>query len=133
MRCVRSPHHHARIRSINTSEAEQMDGVIRIVKPEDVSNNLNTLLSLINFGRDDEALLQGTKVAYVGEPIVAVIAETELQARAAVKKVRVEYDVLPHVLDPEEAMKPDAPVVSEVYPNNTFDYHDLYDLSLIHI
>ena len=127
MRCVRSPHHHARIRSINTSEAEQMDGVIRIVKPEDVSNNLNTLLSLINFGRDDEALLQGTKVAYVGEPIVAVIAETELQARAAVKKVRVEYDVLPHVLDPEEAMKPDAPVVSEVYPNNTFDYHDLYD------
>ena len=60
MRCVRSPHHHARIRSINTSEAEQMEGVIRVVKPEDVSNNLNTLLSLINFGRDDEALLQGT-------------------------------------------------------------------------
>jgi len=106
MRCVRSPHHHARIRSINTSEVEQMEGVIRVVKPEDVSNNLNTLLSLINFGRDDEALLQGIKVAYVGEPIVAIIAETELQARAAVKKVRVDYEVLPHVLDPEESMKP---------------------------
>ncbi|MEP1441974.1 MAG: molybdopterin cofactor-binding domain-containing protein [Hyphomicrobiales bacterium] len=127
MRCVRSPHEHARIRSIDTSAAEQMEGVIRVVKPDDVPNNLNTLLSLINFGRDDEALLQGTKVAYVGEAIVAIIAETELQARAAVKKVRVEYEVLPHVLDPEEAMKPGAPVVSEVYPNNTFDYHDLYD------
>jgi len=127
MRCVRSPHHHARIRSIDTSEAERMPGVKRIVKPQDVSVNLNTLLSLINFGRDDEALLQGSKVSYVGETIVAVIAETELQARKAVQKVKVDYETLPHVLDPEEALKPDAPIVNEVYPNNTFDYHDTYD------
>ncbi|MEO0327989.1 MAG: molybdopterin cofactor-binding domain-containing protein [Pseudomonadota bacterium] len=127
LKCLRSPHHHAKIRSIDTGEAERMPGVKRIIKPQDVPHNLNTLLSLINFGRDDEAMLQGNKVSYIGEPVVAVVAETELQARKAVKAVRVEYEVLPHVLDPEEAMKPEAPVVNEVYPNNTFDYHELYD------
>ncbi|MEO0909849.1 MAG: molybdopterin cofactor-binding domain-containing protein, partial [Pseudomonadota bacterium] len=127
LKCVRSPHHHARIRSIDTSAAERMAGVKRVIKPGDVPNNLNTLLSLINFGKDDEALLQGGKVSYVGEPIVAIVAETEHQARRAVDAVKVDYDVLPHVLDPEEAMKPEAPSVNEAYPNNTFDYHELYD------
>ncbi|MEM8650124.1 MAG: molybdopterin cofactor-binding domain-containing protein [Pseudomonadota bacterium] len=127
LKCVRSPHHHARIRSIDTSAAERMAGVKRVIKPGDVPNNLNTLLSLINFGKDDEALLQGGKVSYVGEPIVAIVAETEHQARRAVDAVKVDYDVLPHVLDPEEAMKPEAPTVNEAYPNNTFDYHELYD------
>ncbi|MEM9331446.1 MAG: molybdopterin cofactor-binding domain-containing protein [Pseudomonadota bacterium] len=127
LKCVRSPHHHARIRSIDTSAIEAMPGIKRVIRPEDVPNNLNTLLSLINFGRDDEALLQGKKVSYVGEPVLAIVAETEALARRACKKVHVEYEVLPHVLDPEEALKPEAPVVNEVYPNNTFDYHDLYD------
>ncbi|WP_422039640.1 xanthine dehydrogenase family protein molybdopterin-binding subunit [Roseibium sp.] len=127
MRCVRSPHHHARIRSIDTSQAERMPGVVRVVLARDVPNNLNTLLSLINFGKDEEKLIQDTKVAYAGEPVAAIIAETEAQARAACAAVRVEYEVLPHVLDPEASLKPDAPVVNEVYPNNTFDYHDLYD------
>jgi CO/xanthine dehydrogenase Mo-binding subunit len=127
MRCARSPHHHARIRSIDTSAAERMPGVRRVIRPEDVPNNLNTLLSLINFGKDDEALLQGKKVAYIGEPIVAIIAETERQARDAVAAVRVDYEVLPHVLDVEEALSPEAPSVSDTYPNNTFDYHELYD------
>ncbi|MET1414317.1 molybdopterin cofactor-binding domain-containing protein [Roseibium sp. HPY-6] len=127
MRCVRSPHHHARIRSIDTSQAERMPGVVRVVTARDVPNNLNTLLSLINFGKDEEKLIQDTKVAYVGEPVAAVIAETEGQARTACAAIRVDYEVLPHVLDPEEALVPDAPVVNEVYPNNTFDYHDRYD------
>lgn len=127
MRCVRSPHHHARIRSIDTSAADRMPGVRHVIRPEDVPNNLNTLLALINFGKDDEALLQGKKVAYIGEPIVAIIAETERQARDAVAVVRVDYEVLQHVLDVEEALEPNAPVVSETYPNNTFDYHELYD------
>jgi CO/xanthine dehydrogenase Mo-binding subunit len=104
-----------------------MPGVIRVIRPEDVPHNINTLLSLIGFGRDDEALLQGRKVSYVGETIVAVVAETELQARNACKAVQVDYEILPHVLDVEEAMHPDAPVVNDEYPNNTFDYHELYD------
>lgn len=127
MRCVRSPHHHARIRSVDTSAADRMPGVRRVIHPRDVTNNLNTLLSLINFGKDDEQLLSANKVSYKGEPILAIVAETERQARDAVAAVRVEYEVLPHVLDVEEAIKPNAPVVNETYPNNTHDYHELYD------
>ena len=127
MRCVRSPHHHARIRSVDVSDAERIEGVRRIVRPEDVPKNLNTLLSLIGFGKEDEPLLAPSKVGYRGEPVLAVIADTERQARAAVDAVRVDWEVLPHVLDVEKALAPDAPVVNETYPNNTFDYHERYD------
>ncbi|MEO1017981.1 MAG: molybdopterin cofactor-binding domain-containing protein [Pseudomonadota bacterium] len=127
LRCVRSPHHHARIRSIDTGAAERMPGVRRVVRAADVPVNLNTLLSLINFGRDDEPLLAEKRVAYVGEAVVAIIAETERQARDAVAAVRVDYEVLPHALDVAAALEPDAPTVNEAYPNNTFDYHELYD------
>ncbi|MEO0957179.1 MAG: molybdopterin cofactor-binding domain-containing protein [Pseudomonadota bacterium] len=127
MRCVRSPHHHARIRHIDVSAAERLEGVVRIVRPSDVPRNLNTLLSLIGFGRDDEALLSPTKVAYRGEPVIAVIAVTERAAREAVAAVRADWEVLPHVLDVEEAIAPGAPSVNDTYPNNTFDYHERYD------
>ena len=127
MRCVRSPHHHARIRAVDTRSAESMQGVRRIVRPEDVPINLNTLLSLIGFGKNDEALLTPKKVSYKGEPILAIIADTERQARAAVDAVEVDWEPLPHVLNVEEALQPDAPVVNEIYPNNTFEYYDKYD------
>ena len=127
IRCVRSPHHHARIRSVDISAAERLPGVRRIIWPRDVPHNINTLLSLINFGRDDEQLLSANKVSYKGEPILAIVAETERLAREAVAAVQVDWEELPHVLDVEEALKPNAPVVNEEYPNNTFDYHDLYD------
>jgi CO/xanthine dehydrogenase Mo-binding subunit len=127
VRCVRSPHHHARIRRIDTGAAERMPGVVRIVTGRDVPQNLNTLLSLLDFGLDDEPLLSETKVAYQGEPVAAVIAETERQARDAVARVRVDWEVLPHVLDVEEAIGPGAPVVNETYPGNRFVYHGKYD------
>ena len=57
MKCVRSPHHHARIRSIDTSAASSMPGVKRIILGKDVPHNLNTLLSLLDFGLDDEPLI----------------------------------------------------------------------------
>lgn len=127
MRCARSPHHHARIRRIDTSAAEGMPGVVRVLTGRDVPVNLNTLLSLLDFGLDDEPILSGTKVAYKGEPVAAVIAETEAEARAAVAAIRVDWEVLPHVLDVEEAIKPGAPAVLDIYPNNKFVYHGKYD------
>ncbi len=127
VRCVRSPHHHARIRRIDTSAAERMPGVVRIVTGRDVPQNLNTLLSLLDFGLDDEPLLSEKKVAYKGEPVAAVIAETDRQARDAVARVRVDWEELPAVLDVEEAIRPGAPVVNEVYPKNLFVYHGKYD------
>ena len=122
MRCVRSPHHHARIRSLDASVAERMPGVVRVVRPSDVPNNLNTLLSLIGFGRDDEQLLSDAVVRYIGEPVLAIVATSEAIAREACAAVRVDWDVLPHVLDVEEAIAPGAPSVNPAYPNNTFEY-----------
>ncbi|WP_306119054.1 MULTISPECIES: molybdopterin cofactor-binding domain-containing protein [unclassified Roseitalea] len=127
MRYVRSPHHHARIRRIDTSQAERMPGVVRILTGKDVPQNLNTLLSLLDFGLDDEPVLSDTKVAYRGEPVAAVIAQTEAQARAAVKAVRVDWEPLAHVLDVEEALAPGAPTVCETYPGNLFVYHGKYN------
>ena len=127
VRCVRSPHHHARIRRIDASAAERLPGVVRVLTGKDVPRNLNTLLSLLDFGIDDEPILSDAKVAYRGEPVAAVIAATEAQARKAVQAVRVEWEPLPHVLDVEEAIKPGAPVVCEVYPGNRFIYHGKYD------
>jgi len=127
IRCARSPHHHARIRRIDTSAAEAMSGVVRVLTGRDVPTNLNTLLSLLDFGIDDEPVLSETKVAYRGEPVAAVIAESEAQARAAAEAVRVEWEPLPHVLDVEEAIAPGAPIVCEVYPGNKFIYHGKYD------
>lgn len=127
MRCVRSPHHHARIRSIDTSEAERLPGVKRIITGKDVPNNLNALLSLLDFGLDDEPLLSDKKVAYRGEPVAAIVADSERIARDAVAKVRVDWEVLPHVLDVEEAIKPGAPSVNDAYPANKFVYHGKFD------
>jgi CO/xanthine dehydrogenase Mo-binding subunit len=127
LRCMRSPHHAARVRRIDTAEAERMPGVVRILQGRDVPLNLNTLLSLLDFGIDDEPILSTDRVRYRGEPVAAVIAATEAQARAAVAAVRVEWEPLPHVLDVEEAVKPGAPVVLDVYPTNRFVYHGKYD------
>lgn len=127
MRCVRSPHHAARIRRIDVAEAERSPGVVRVLQGKDVPKNLNTLLSLLDFGIDDEPLLSTDRVRYKGEPVAAVIAATEAQARAAVAKVRVEWEPLPHVLDVEEAVKPGAPAVLDIYPTNKFIYHGKYD------
>ncbi len=127
LKVVRSPHHHARIRSIDTSAAERAPGVHRILRGADVPINLNTLLSLLNFGLDDEPSLAVDKVRYKGEPVVAVVAESEAAAYDAVKLVRVDYEELPAIFDVEEAIKPGAVTVNDVYPTNKFIYHEKYD------
>src|SRR4030081_3812269 len=111
LRVLRSPHPHARLRPIDTSEAERSPGVRRVIRGADVPRNLNTLLSLINFGKDDEPSLAVDKVRYKGEPIVAVVAVSPREAHEAMSKVHVDYDPLPTVFDVEEALKPGAPVV----------------------
>jgi CO/xanthine dehydrogenase Mo-binding subunit len=127
MRCARSPHHAARIRRIDASAAERMPGVVRVLTGKDVPRNLNTLLSLLDFGIDDEPLLATERVRYRGEPVAAVIATSEARARDAVAAIRVEWEVLPHVLDVEEAIRPGAPTVLDIYPTNRFVYHGKYD------
>ena len=127
LKVLRSPHHHARIRSIDVGAAERAPGVRRVLRGKDVPVNKNTLLSLINFGKDDEPSLAVDKVRYKGEPVVAVIADSEAAAYAAIAKIRVDYEQLVPVFDVEEALKPGAPVVNETYPGNAFEYHDRYN------
>src|SRR6202047_95520 len=127
LKILRSPHAHARIRHIDTVEAERFPGVRRIIRGADVPRNLNTLLSLINFGKDDEPTHAVDKVRYKGEPVVAVVADSEREASEAIAKLHVDYEALPTVFDVEDAIKPGAPVVNETYPKNTFTYHDIYD------
>ncbi len=127
LKVVRSPHASARIRSIDVAAAARAPGVRRVLRAADVPVNKNTLLSLINFGKDDEPSLAVDTVHYKGEPVVAIIADSEAQALAAKKLVRIDYEPMPAVFDVEEALKPGAPVVNETYPNNYFEYHERFD------
>ena len=75
VKMVRSPHHHARILSVDTSEAEKVPGVVRILTHKDVPKNVYTILCLIQVEPDDEPCLAVDKVRYKGEPIVAILAD----------------------------------------------------------
>ncbi len=103
---LRSEYAHARIISIDTSEAENMPGVRKVVTGQDCK---------ILFGAciKDQPPLAVDKVRHAGEGVAAVIAETERQAEEATKKIRVEYKPLPFVTDPLEAFKKNAPVIHE--------------------
>jgi CO/xanthine dehydrogenase Mo-binding subunit len=127
LKILRSPHAHARIRSIDDAAAARAPGIKRIIRAADVPVNLNTLLSLIQFGKDDEPSLASDVVRYRGEPILAVVATSERAAQEALTLVRIAYDPLPAVLDVEEAIKPGAASVNRAYPKNTFEYYGKYD------
>jgi len=104
-RVLRSPHAHARVHGVVTSEAETMPGVKAVV----------VLPHLIGGAEEASADHKKAKlvpvVRYVGQPIAAVAAETAAQAEAALSRIKVDFEVLPHVVDPDEAQKPDAPLV----------------------
>jgi CO/xanthine dehydrogenase Mo-binding subunit len=122
LKMVRSPHHHARILSVDTSAAEKMPGVVRVLTHRDVPKNVYTILCLIQVEPDDEPCLAVDKVRYKGEPIVAVLATSEVVAREAVARVNVDYEELPAVFDVEAALEPSAPLVNEYHGQNYFRY-----------
>jgi CO/xanthine dehydrogenase Mo-binding subunit len=110
---LRSPHPHARIVSIDTSEAEAMHGVEGVVTCDDVPGKDGFGV----FIHDQPVLARG-KVRYVGEAVAAVAAEDLLTARRALGKIKVVYDTLPAVFDPDEAMRADAPILHDYAPDN---------------
>ena len=74
--------------------------------------NVYTILCLIGVEPDEEQVLAEERVRYRGEPIVAIVAETEEAALEAVTRVKLDLEELPAVFDVEEALKPDAPIVT---------------------
>ena len=113
MQVLRSPHAHAKIVSIDTSEADAMDGVACVITADDVPGN-------DGFGVfvHDQPIMARGKVRHVGEAVAAVAAEDHLTARRALAKIKVEYEELPGLYDPAEAMKPGAPVIHDYAPDN---------------
>jgi len=109
---VRSTEHHALIKSIDTSEAEQMPGVIGVMTAKDIKGT-----NRIKFVFDDQPVLCTDRVRCLGDPIVVVAADTKVQAENAGKAVKVEYDPLPVMMTPSEALADGAVRVHDEYPN----------------
>lgn len=101
---VTSPHAHARIINIHKEEALESPGVRAVVTGQDVPVRLGLYLG-------DKYPLAFGVVRYFGEPVAAVVADREDQALAAARLVQVEYEALPVVRTPLEALRPDAPVL----------------------
>jgi CO/xanthine dehydrogenase Mo-binding subunit len=106
---LRSPHPHAVIKSIDTSKAEALPGVKAVVTaadfPDHPAGSPNGDMTRNAMARE--------KVYYDGHPVAAVAATSEPIAKRALKLIEVDYEILPHVIDPVDAMKPDAPILHD--------------------
>jgi CO/xanthine dehydrogenase Mo-binding subunit len=122
LKMFRSQRHHARISNLGLAAARAVPGVVRILTAADIPNNLYTPLKLIGVGPDDEPILAEDTVRYLGDPICAVLAETEAAAYEAVGRITVDYTDLPAVFDVEEALAEGAPIVNEYHGRNYFSY-----------
>ena len=112
---VRSTEHHAKIKSIDTAAAKKMPGVVAVITADDIKGT-----NRIRFVVPDQPVLCEDRVRYLGDPIVAVAAETLKQAEAAVAAVKVEYEPLPVMTTPEEALAPGAFQIHNHSPNLCF-------------
>ena len=107
---LRSPHAHARIRKISTARAEKLSGVKAIITCDDLPDLTNG-----DSGARDmlENCMARGRALYDGHAVAAVAAVDEQTAKKALKLIKVTYEVLPHVTDVDEAIKPDAPVIHD--------------------
>lgn len=104
---LRAGHAHARILSIDTSAAEACEGVVKVVTGQGCKIRLGAC------GFQDTPVLADEKVRHMGDPVAVVIADTARHAKAALSKIKVEYEVLPVLLDPEAAAKNKAVLIHE--------------------
>ena len=109
-----SPYAHAKIKSIDYSEAEKLPGVHAVVCYDNTSRYLyNSYLRIFEDDIPRTEQVFSEVMRYVGDRVAAVAAEDEKTALAAIKLIKVEYEQLPAVLDPEKALDEDAP---EIHP-----------------
>ena len=105
---LRSPHPHAKILQIDTSQVQNMDGVKRVLTGKD----LPTPFGILPVSEDEHALALD-KVRFIGDPIAAVAAITEEIATAALELIDVEYEILDHIASAEQAVKTPEPLIHD--------------------
>lgn len=132
---LRSPHAHALVTSVDVSEAMKVPGVVDIITHNDVPKHLSMhqFLHTPEVMHYDSYLLEN-HVRHVGDRVAAVAAETLEAAEEAVKRIKVEYQVLPCVITAEDALKPGAPQIHTearrgntpvVFDGNIYDTTDI--------
>ncbi|MGI9658068.1 MAG: xanthine dehydrogenase family protein molybdopterin-binding subunit [Gaiellaceae bacterium] len=109
-KALRSPHHSAKIKSLDTTKAAAMPGVHAVITHEDVPKNLIGHLEFLGVPAD-EPLLAVDEVRYRGQPIAAVAADDEEAAQEAVEAIEIEYDEREPLFDMRNAFDPGAPQV----------------------
>ena len=108
---VRSPYGHARIKSIDVSKAKALPGVHAVLTANDLKPlKLHYMPTLAG---DVQAVLADEKVLFPNQEVAFVIADDRYIAADAVELIEVEYEALPALVDPFQAMQPDAPVLRE--------------------
>ncbi|MHB1393615.1 MAG: xanthine dehydrogenase molybdenum-binding subunit XdhA [Clostridia bacterium] len=120
---LRSPHAHALIKHIDVSRARALPGVEAVITHEDLPDikyaTAGHPWSLDPEHRDvEDRLILTDKARFVGDGIAAVVATDSLTAEKALKLIEVEYEILPFVLDPAEAIKQGAPIIHDERPDN---------------
>src|SRR5438105_5393839 len=123
---VRSPHAHARIRSIDTAQAKAAPGVVAVLTGADIEGKMNGLpcgwlitdVNVQPMKEPPHPVLAKDTVRHVGDQVAVVIAESYYQAKDAADLIAIDYETLPAVVDVEDALKPGAPAVHEAAPDN---------------
>lgn len=125
---VRSPVAHARIKSIDASQAERLEGVVTVLTRDDIVDNPHYESHYGPVLRD-QTIVAIDKVRHVGDIVAAVVATRREIAEEALDLIEVEYEELPAVMDAEEALTPDAPLLHDVilWPKQGFS--DLKDVT----
>ena len=115
---LRSPHPHAKIRKIDYSQAMKLPGVVGVATGKEDTMGVKQGIWRRYQDLCDEQLLTVDKVRYIGEPVVVVAAITEEIAEKALDLIEVDYEVLPAVYEPMEAIKKEAPEIHEGFERN---------------
>src|SRR5579862_589301 len=128
---VRSPHAHAKIKSIDVGAAKKMPGVVAVLTGAELAADKigNLICGWMIHSKDGSPMkmaphpaIARDKACFVGDPVAVVIAETQALGRDAAEKVKVEYEVLPAVADPAKAKS--GPQIHDVAPKNTiYEWH----------
>ncbi len=114
-RILRSPHPHAKILNIDTSKAMRLAGVKGIITSKDTLGIKHGFVETPRYPPEQDPLATD-RVRFVGEEVAAVAATDPYVAEEAISLIQVDYEPMPAVFDPEEAMKPEAPEIHPTHP-----------------